>query len=163
LDARTLRAQGQVAQALATLQRALVLAEPAGYLRVFVDEGQSMRALLVELRARILQPSQEALYPSFSYIDRILDAFPVHALVTAIMPSENPKAHSQNLLEPLTTRELEVLSLLAQGLTNQEIAQQLVISPGTAKRHVANIFAKLAVVNRTQAINRAREVHLLEP
>jgi LuxR family transcriptional regulator, maltose regulon positive regulatory protein len=161
IQALTLRAQGQMGEALAPLQRALDLAEPAGYIRVFVDEGLPMRALLVDLRAQILQRPSGVLRPSLGYIDRILDAFPVQALVTASMPSENPKAHPQNLLEPLTARELEVLPLLAQGLTNQEIAQQLIISSGTAKRHVANIFAKLAVVNRTQAINRAREEHLL--
>ncbi len=161
LDALALRAQGHTAQALTALQRALVLAEPEGYVRLFVEEGPAMRALLGELRAWLLrQPPTVEDHPSLTYIDHLLAAFPAQA-ATAEMPRSTPKAPPQNLIEPLTEREREVLALLAAGLTNGGIAQKLIISPATAKRHVANIFAKLAVVNRTHAIHRARELDLL--
>lgn len=161
LDALALHAQGQARHALTTLRSALLLAEPAGYVRVFVDEGQPMRALLHDLRRGLLQLPAPDKRPSLAYVDRLLDAFAPSVSETTNLPSANPTTPSRTLLEPLTARELEVLPLLAQGLTNQEIAERLVISPGTAKRHIANIFAKLDVANRTQAINRAREERLL--
>jgi LuxR family maltose regulon positive regulatory protein len=162
LDALALRAQGHPTQALTALQRALVLAEPEGYVRLFVEQGPAMYALLGELRAWILpQPSRAEAQANLAYVDHLLGAFPAQGSDAAVVQHANPQVSPQDLLELLTDREREVLSLLAAGLTNQAIAQKLIISPATAKRHVANIFAKLAVVNRTHAINRARELHLL--
>jgi LuxR family maltose regulon positive regulatory protein len=162
LDALALRAQGHPTQALTALQRALVLAEPEGYVRLFVEQGPAMYALLGELRAWILpQPSRAEAQANLAYVDHLLGAFPAQGSDAAVVQHANPQVSPQDLLELLTEREREVLSLLAAGLTNQAIAQKLIISPATAKRHVANIFAKLAVVNRTHAINRARELHLL--
>jgi len=157
-----LRAQGHSAQAIATVQRAVSLAEPEGYVRLFVEEGPAMRALLGELRTRLVSqsPTPET-QRNLAYVDHLLAAFPSQVPAIADIPRANPKTSLPDLIEPLTVREREVLALLAAGLTNQTIAQKLIISPATAKRHVANIFAKLAVVNRTQAINRARALHLL--
>lgn len=162
VDALVLRAQGQREAARSPLQRALTLAEPEGYIRLFVDEGETMRSLRLELRLWILQqPRPEDIEPSLPFLEKLLATFPAQVGEKVAAPSENAKAVSLDLLEPLTARELEALPLLAKGLTNQEIARQLTISPGTAKRHVANIFAKLAVANRTQAVARAREQDLL--
>lgn len=161
LDALALRAQGQTAPALAALQRSVGLAKAEGYVRLFVEEGPAMRALLGELRAWIVrQPPTAEGHAYLAYVDHLLAAFPGQEPAMGNRPHPNPSISSA-LIEPLTTREREVLELLAAGETNEAIARQLIISPATAKRHVANIFAKLAVVNRTQAIHRARELHLL--
>lgn len=162
LAALALRVQGQTAPALAALQRSVGLAKAEGYVRLFVEEGPAMRALLGELRAWILsQPPRAEVHSYLAYVDHLLAAFPGQEPVMVHTPRPTPSLSPQNLIEPLTTREREVLDLLAAGETNEAIARKLIISPATAKRHVANIFAKLAVVNRTQAIHRARELHLL--
>jgi LuxR family maltose regulon positive regulatory protein len=121
---------------LVPLQRALGLAEAEGYVRIFVDEGARMRDLL--------RRAGEA-----AYARRLLAAFDI------------PAVSSPGLAEPLTPRELEVLRLVAAGLRNQEIAEQLVISLPTVKRHIANAYGKLGVTHRTEAVARATELHLL--
>jgi LuxR family maltose regulon positive regulatory protein len=128
--------------ALILLEHALRLAAPEGYVRLFVDLGLPMGRLLQTARDRQVMPA---------YVHRLLDAFGGDGLQA---PS--------SLLEPLSAREREVLALLAAGLTNREIAKQLVISPETAKKHVAAIYGKLGVKNRTQAAARARELRLLD-
>jgi LuxR family maltose regulon positive regulatory protein len=150
LTALTLQAQGQTKQALTTLGLVLAQAEPEGYVRLFVDEGQPMASLLAQI-----SPYTTA---SPGYIQRLQAAIlPTHQM---LLDYAQP-AISQTLIDPLSTRELEVLSLLATGASNQQIAGHLVISLNTAKRHVKHILAKLAVTNRTQAVARARELHLL--
>jgi LuxR family maltose regulon positive regulatory protein len=150
LTALTLQAQGQTKQALTTLGLVLAQAEPEGYVRLFVDEGQPMASLLAQI-----SPYTTA---SPGYIQRLQAAIlPTHQM---LLDYAQP-AISQTLIDPLSTRELEVLSLLATGASNQQIADHLVISLNTAKRHVKHILAKLAVTNRTQAVARARELHLL--
>lgn len=137
--------------ALASLKEALALAEPAGYLRVFVDEGRPMAELLCALRRQIGQSDVPAFGINPDYIGKILAALAAPA----------SGASASVLIEPLTDRELEVLHLLTGGLTNQEIAGRLFISPGTVKAHTAAIYRKLDVTNRTQAAARARALGLL--
>jgi LuxR family transcriptional regulator, maltose regulon positive regulatory protein len=150
LTALALQAQGKTRQALTTLGPVLAQAEPEGYLRLFADEGQPMAHLLAQI-----SPYTTA---SPAYIQQIQDAIP--STRPALLGPAQPIA-SQALIDPLSARELEVLALLAVGLSNQQIADRLVISLNTAKRHVKHILARLAVTNRTQAVARARELHLL--
>jgi LuxR family maltose regulon positive regulatory protein len=149
LQALAWQALAQQDQALAGLERALVLAELEGYLRMFLDEGPAMLDLLRLTHARGHAPY---------YTSRLLVASGEQPSVTA--PSL-PIPRSTVLLEPLTERELEVLHLIAVGAANEEIAEQLVIAIGTVKRHVSNIFGKLTVSNRTQAVARAQAIGLL--
>lgn len=132
--------QGETSAALARLELALEKAEPGGLVRIFVDEGSPMRRLLELLAYR----EGSRFYPA-----RLLEHF-------GTMPAE-PSAG----IEPISERELEVLRLIAAGLSNREIAGQLVISLSTVKGHTAHIFGKLGVQNRTQAAARARELKLI--
>jgi LuxR family maltose regulon positive regulatory protein len=158
LQALALAGQGRTDEALELLSRALSLAEPEGFVRVFVDQGQPMCALLLTFHDR--ESSSGALQV---YVDRLLS---VLAPSKAEMPESQPlerglAAKPETVLpEPLTLREREVLRLVVAGLTNREIAQQLTIAVGTAKRHVSNIYAKLDVHSRVQAVARARALHL---
>ncbi len=139
----------QEREALDTLSEAVRLAEPGGYVRSFIDEGTPMEILLYRLR-RKQGPN--------SYLDMLLAAFQQQT-VTHLQKKEYTKA--QALPEPLSQRELQVLQLLAQGASNQKIAQELVIVIDTVKRHVSHIFSKLGVQNRVQAVRQARELGLL--
>ena len=153
LRALSLQAGGDLPAALDTLRRALLLAEPEGYERIFLDEGAPMVSLLSEVGradARLQGYVQRLLVPS-----RVA---PAHTPLSSLGTEH---CSNQPLVDPLSERELEVLHLLAAGASNEEIAEHLVIAVGTAKRHVSNILAKLAVSNRTQAVARAREVGLI--
>ena len=144
VQALVYHAQGESAQALAKLEQTLELAEPEGYVRVFADEGAPMARLL---RRRLTHA------PASEYIRRLLEAL-----------GESVKfelATASKLDGPLSQRELEVLRLIVEGATNKEIADELVLTVNTVKRHISNIFGKLVVSNRTQAIARARELNLL--
>jgi LuxR family maltose regulon positive regulatory protein len=158
LQALAAAGQGQATDALAALERALAFAAPEGYVRLFVDKGASMAALLHEAYRHGI---------AREYVARLLDAFPDSGvpIVDFGLHSQPPIQHSnatiQNLPEPLTARELEVLRLLAAGASNNTIAETLVISLGTVKKHVNNLFGKLQVQNRTQAVVRARELQLI--
>jgi LuxR family maltose regulon positive regulatory protein len=146
------QALDQPAQALAALQRALALAEPQGYLRLFVDEGEPLRLLLVALRSL---PAEQAL-PSPAYLERLLAAFPPPPGSLRTPPRQNAE-----LLEPLSERELEVLRLIAQGCSNTEISRRLYLALSTVKGYNLRIFARLGVKNRTEAVARARQLGLL--
>ncbi|MBO0790426.1 MAG: hypothetical protein J2P36_05690 [Ktedonobacteraceae bacterium] len=146
LEALAYQQMQQEQQALQALEEALLIGEPEGYLRHFLDEGQE----LVPLLKRSLEQQRRP------YVDRLLAAF-LHEEKSG-SPSS---AHPQALIDPLTPREQEVLELLSQGASNQEIAQVLVIAPNTVKRHVQAILAKLGVRNRTQALARAQQLDLL--
>lgn len=133
------------AKALAVLEQALTLAEPEGYLRLFVDEGKPMAELLSKFKSGNLQ----------QYAKKILASF---------APQQNlpPSTFNlQPLIDPLSDRELEVLRLIAQGLSNQQITQKLVVALSTVKGHNLRIFAKLQAKSRTEAVARARELGLL--
>ena len=140
LQALAYQAQCDLSNADAALTRALTLAEPEGYIRLFVDEGEPMKQLLERLRAE-----DGRMKP---YLQRLLTSF-------------TPPLSSFRLQPLLSDRELEVLRLLAAGRSNQEIAQQLVIATGTVKKHLNNIYDKLQIHSRTQAIVRACELQLL--
>jgi LuxR family maltose regulon positive regulatory protein len=139
------QAGGDEAGALLYLERSLVLAEPEGYVRTFLDAGPGMTTLLRRASSRGIAPG---------YVARLLAA-------SGQPPFPQPSV-DQPLVEPLTPRELEVLGLIAAGLRNQEIADQLVISLATVKRHISNIYGKLGVSHRTQAVARGQELQLLQ-
>jgi LuxR family maltose regulon positive regulatory protein len=147
LQALAHQAQGDIPAALPSLERALSLAEPEGYLRIFVDEGQPMQTLLAESSAQGADPV---------YVTQLLATMNRHLGDETAVPEPN-----QLLIEPLSQRELEVLRLLAIGHTNQVIADELIIAVSTVKKHVNSIFGKLGVGSRTQAVSRARDLDLL--
>jgi LuxR family maltose regulon positive regulatory protein len=144
-------------QALAALAEAVRLGEPEGYLRSFVEEGEAMEKLLCKLREK-----QRKVGPT-PYLDRVLAAFPKQSQKPASLSMRMVKqTPTQPLQESLSERELQVLQLIAEGASNQEIAQKLIIALDTVKRHVSHIFAKLGVQNRVQAVKRAHELGLLD-
>ncbi len=143
-----IRSQGDVIRARAPLERALTLAEPEGYVRTFLDEGATMRTLLGHVAA----PG-----PASAYARRLLSAFETPARLAPTPLQAVPAA----LVEPLTRREVEILRLIAAGMRNQEIAEQLFISLSTVKRHVANAYGKLGASHRTEAVARANALDLL--
>jgi LuxR family maltose regulon positive regulatory protein len=142
LQAVAHHAQGQEDKAAQLLGEALVLAEPGGFIRVFVDEGIPMCGLLSKTAARRIMPD---------YAARLLAAFETKPSP----PSASP------LIEPLSQRELEVLKLIADGLSNQEIGERLFLALDTIKGHNRRIFDKLEVKRRTEAIARGRELGLV--
>ena len=137
--------QGNRTTARGFIEKALQLAEPEGYMRIFLDEGEPVRELLKGIRL-----NDDALN---RYTRKLLTAF------GEIEPSQ--ASASQLLIAPLSGRELEVLALIAAGRSNKEIASELVIAIGTVKRHTVNIFNKLDVKNRTEAVAKARELGLM--
>jgi LuxR family maltose regulon positive regulatory protein len=144
LQALALHAQDQTARAMIPLERALALAEPERYVRLFADEGELMAELLHHAASRGLMPD---------YARRLLAGF---GDVSASPPPE-----ARALAEPLSEREIEVLRLLAARLSSQEMADELCISVNTVRTHIRNIYDKLSVHNRAQAAERARALGLL--
>jgi LuxR family maltose regulon positive regulatory protein len=161
LQALARRARGDDGGALAALAEALAAGAAEGHVRVFVDEGAPVAALLHELLVgrRIEQLTGQDAVPQV-FLVRLTAAF--DRLGTPVVP---PARHGAvavpGLVEPLSAREREVLAHLAAGQPNREIADDLVISLDTVKRHVTHVFTKLSVTNRTQAVARARELGLL--
>jgi LuxR family maltose regulon positive regulatory protein len=150
LQALAHEAQGNTLPALLSLERALTLAEPEDYIRLFVDEGEAMR-LLIEKQSRNRD------HPLSGYVDKLLAAF--------TQPAATPKSaiihQKSDTIEPLSERELEVLKLLRSELSGPEIAQQLIVSLHTLRTHTNNIYNKLGVNNRRAAVRRAEELDLL--
>ena len=146
-------------EALTVLSQAVHLAEPESYIRIFVDEGHALAMLLSRLR------DQERKQGPTPYLDTLLAAFSSESMThNPLSPRSSlpgGRLLEQPLIEPLSERELEVLQLIAQGDSNQEIADRLVIAVVTVKRHVTHIFEKLGVNNRVQAVARARALGLL--
>ena len=133
---------GDIPAALACLERAMTLAEPEGYVRVFIDEGPPMAALL---RAAAKQGIAR------NYVRRLL---------AAVSETEHDSPIKQALIEPLSERELDVLRLLGTELDGPAIARELMVSLNTMRTHTKNIYAKLAVTNRRAAVRRAAELDL---
>lgn len=135
-------------QARIPLHRALALAEPEGYVRLFADEGAPL--------ARLLERERDAGGGMQMYVRSLLAAVgkPIDVHPSSFIPHP--------LIEPLTAREREVLRLIAEGLSNQELAARLHLSPQTVKVHTRNIYSKLGVASRTQAVARGRELGFLE-
>jgi LuxR family maltose regulon positive regulatory protein len=144
LQALAFQIEGDVGQALSALERALSLAEPEGYVRTFVDEGEPMVRLLRRALAEGIAPS---------YVSKLLAAFGESA--QPVPPA------TQALVEPLTERELEVLRLIAAGLSNREIAQELVVAVSTVKTHINHIYGKLDAKSRVQAVAKAQALDLV--
>ena len=157
LQALVASAQQDRAEALAVLKQALTLGEPEGFVRSFVDEGKPMRLLLLDYQSTIKKQIGSGVDSEFlrllTYIDKLLSAFSLPATV------EKPKP--ETVLEPLSERELDVLTLIATGRTNQEIADILAIALSTVKSHINNLYGKLGTNRRTQAVAIAREKGLL--
>jgi LuxR family transcriptional regulator, maltose regulon positive regulatory protein len=141
-------AEDDVSGSLTHLERALTLAEPEGYVRLFVDEGQPMLDLLRRARTAGI---------GGDFTGQLMAAFAEPANVEA------PKVTGavQGITEPITAREIEILRLIAAGMRNQEIADHLVISTATVKRHIANAYGKLGASHRTDALLRANSLNLL--
>jgi LuxR family maltose regulon positive regulatory protein len=140
--AAALAGQRRLPEALERLEACLALAAPDGHTRAFLDAGEPARDLL-DAYLRAGDGDQ------LDYAREVLQSFPP----AGVQPG--------GLVEPLSERELEVLQLIARGCTNKEVAQQLIIAPGTVKAHTAAIYRKLDVANRTEAVARAREVGVL--
>lgn len=154
LQAILYQLQADKQRAFAALGEALTLGEPSGYLAFFVEQGAPMRRLLAELRSTISTLSLRA------YAEQLLAGFPQQDEATHNQGHSH--AQSQNLIEPLSERELEILHLVNAGLSNREIADKIIVTVGTVKKHLNNIFGKLGVNSRTQALMQARALHLLE-
>lgn len=150
LSALALQAEGNMEEATNTIERALFLAEQGGFIRIFVDEGPQMAQLLYQTATQ---------GKSAPYLRILLSAFPPQESEEAKKP--HMRAANDELLEPLSDREMDVLRLIAEGCTNEEIGSKLFISLHTVKAHTRNIYAKLGTHTRTQAVSRARGLGLL--
>jgi len=150
LQAITYQTMGDIDQAITTLEKALKIAEPEGFIRIFVDEGQPMARLLYEALSRRI---------ASDYVQRLLTAFPDEEKARSTSLQADPSEF--DLIEPLSERELEILQLIAEGLTNQEIGSKLYLSLNTVKAHTRNIYGKLGVNSRNQAAARARTLGIL--
>jgi LuxR family maltose regulon positive regulatory protein len=157
LRALLCQAQGDREGALSNLERGLTLSEPEGHVRLFVDEGESMRVLLLDyqkiIQKKIGEEMDDRSLRFLAYTDKLLDAF------TLPVPVE--KTMQETLLEALSERELAILRLIATGRSNQEIAEILVIAVSTVKSHINHLYGKLGTQRRTQAISIARDLGLL--
>jgi LuxR family maltose regulon positive regulatory protein len=159
LQALACQIQGDLPGALDSLERALLLAEPEGYLRTFVDEGEPLRSLMDEFR--LAMPGRASGGPRlFSYVDKLLSAFPGVSPSSTPQPVRDQEPTIGDLVEPLSDRELEVLRLIQAGFNNQEIAARLVIATSTVKTHINNLYSKFGVHSRTQAVAMARDLGL---
>jgi len=157
LKALALQALGDMAQATFVLAQAISQAEPEGYIRLFADKGEPMKLLISDFRLQIEKQSRGQDQKLIGYADKLLAAF--------APPAPMPQSEISNLQSkipgPLSERELEVLRMIAEGLSNQEIAGRLVVAPSTVKTHINNLYNKLGVNSRAQAVTRAHELKLL--
>jgi LuxR family maltose regulon positive regulatory protein len=149
LQALLCAAQGDESKALEKLAAALGQAEPGGFIRPFLDPGPEMADLL----GRLVKQN-----PALHYAGQILEAFGAEKTATSRDRSSIP---DEALIEPLTNREIEILMILAKGVSNNEIAKRLFISPETVKRHLSTIYRKLDVKNRHQAVISAKSIGIL--
>ena len=152
LRALALAAAGEEAEAVTVLAKALALACPPGYIRVFADEGPPMAAVLGRLIAAQRTGRADADVP-LGYLARLQRAFDTE------QPAPDPVP--AGIVDPLTSRELDVLKMVAAGRPNQAIARELVVTVDTVKKHVGHVLGKLGAANRTEAVARARELSLI--
>ena len=161
LQALAHEAQGNIPLSLVPLERALTLAEPEGYVRIFVDEGETLRILFRHAAAGGIVSSY--------YVSKLLEAFnPIQGEDGATkveklgaLPIQPESVDRQSLPEPLNERELAILKFMAAGLSNREIANELYISVNTVRWHAHNLFGKLGVDGRSKAVSLARDLNLL--
>lgn len=152
VQAIALHAHGDKIEAVRLLGDALAMAEPNGFIRLFVDEGIPMARLLSEAAAQGSMPG---------YIGKLLAAFAAEELKNEDKTLPRRTLNARFLIEPLSDRELEVLQLIALGLSNREISERLCLALSSVKGHNQNIFGKLQVQRRTEAVARARQLGLL--
>ena len=158
LQALAHQAQGNIKSALVPLDRALTLAEPEGYIRIFVDEGKPMAELLKRIDAKVVTLRvKEYIFKLLSASEVIIEFSPFGSIPAKI---NRESVSSQNLIEPLSERELEILRLLRSELSGPEIARDRMVSLSTIRTHTQNIYAKLGVNNRRAAVRRAEELKL---
>jgi LuxR family maltose regulon positive regulatory protein len=150
LQAIALETQGDNSQAMVSFERALSIAEPEGYLQIFVDEGQSIAGLLYKASSREIAPG---------HVRKLQALFTTHEQGQSTLVQTNDS--DPQYIESLSKREIEVLELIALGLTNQEIAARLYLSLHTVKVHARNIYGKLGVKNRTQAVAKGKSMGIL--
>ena len=150
LQALAYQSTGQTEQAMESFEHVLNLAEPKGFIRIFVDEGQPMASLLYEALKREIAPE---------YVQRLLAAFPVTE--PEGVTSTKSQVDQSGLIEPLSDREIDVIQLIAKGLTNQEISNKLFLSMHTVKTHTRNIYSKLGAHHRAEAVAKARAFGIL--
>jgi LuxR family transcriptional regulator, maltose regulon positive regulatory protein len=156
------QAQSSQTGAFVSLERALALAQPEGYLRIFINEGTPMRSLLIEYRRSFENQLGSSKHELTSYVDKLLSAFPLSSeMQKAIQNKSEDRTANDSLEDPLSQREIEVLRLIAQGLSNREISERLFLALNTVKGYNQKIFNKLHVQSRTEAIVRVRELDLL--
>ncbi|MCP4541373.1 MAG: tetratricopeptide repeat protein [Chloroflexi bacterium] len=167
LQALSHKAQDNIPLALEPLERALVLAEPEGYVQIFVDEGLPMVELLTRMKPYCVRAESGRMT---EYNHKLMATFGEQKDVQPFGPAQDkslPLAKQgispQPLVEPLSQRELEVLQLVSQGLSNREISERLFVALDTVKGHNRRIYGKLGVRNRTQAVNKARSLKILSP
>ena len=157
LQALAHHTQDDLPAALEPLQKALTLAEPQGYIRMFVDEGEVMRLLILDFRLWVKEQSHPQEYKLPGYLERLLAAF----TQPAIQQPSKIESPESTMIEPLSERELEVLRLFKTELSGPEIARELVIALSTVRTHTKSIFSKLNVNNRRAAVRRATELNLI--
>jgi LuxR family maltose regulon positive regulatory protein len=150
LEAMAHQAEGDIEAALRTLERAIHIAERGGYIQIFVDEGEPMAGLLRLAATRGIAPQ---------YVSKLLTAFSITHPETTREAATRP--HPQPLIDPLSERELEVLQLLATGISNPEMAEHLYVAVSTVRSHLKSIYSKLNVHSRWDAVHRAEELGLL--
>jgi LuxR family transcriptional regulator, maltose regulon positive regulatory protein len=162
------QAQGDTSAAYSALDLALTLAEPEGYVRVFVNEGEEMQVLIAECRVLLEKQRDREGQKLIEYADKLLAAFPRPVVPQSTTPAlhqaqrgASVRNQPSEIVDSLSPRELEVLRLIEQGLSNQEIADRLYLAVSTVKGYTRTIFDKLQVQRRTEAVARARELSLL--
>jgi len=163
LESRAFYAQGDTTQALNTLERALTLAEPCGHVRYFIEDGEPMAELLRQAVEHGIVPEYASRLLATLDHERPRSQAPGYTLATKHATNLKPETFepATPMVESLSERELEVLELIAEGLSNREIAQRLFLSLPTVKWHASNIYGKLGVGNRTQAVAKARTLGIL--
>jgi LuxR family maltose regulon positive regulatory protein len=158
LQALAFDVQGKTMPALETLESALTLAQPEGYIRVFVNEGKPMAEMLLKLFARDVNMELK------QYIHKLLTVFEQQTAISSVVTTNGGKSsrtgRTQPLIEPLSGRELDVLRLLRSDLSGPEITRELMVSLSTLRTHTQKIYAKLGVNNRRAAVRRAEELDL---